>query len=542
MLQQAVKRQKVNLDALPPLGQGLLNREEVASYRMEQLLFLAEPLIASLPNSSQPQTQSQDQERTQSQPQEHNSNTTFENESKAQSLALRIERAALEESVTANRQTMYLVRRLEGTVGRILGPPNIFLRLKVNHPVVRQIVQEVLGRHLGSILYDKRDRENEELRKAVQRSMFRGQNWAQVEFLPSDEEKPKWNARGAKVLDGGAEALEEALRLSLQPEGQAGGASAEETEGEGGKRKCEQEDGPSAKKRKPNEEEAEEVEEGDEEEVKDIYAGAMPPVKHPQFPSILELLDIDIPVVEALVKDRSSVESILIVPDFDSFLHYPSLMAEKEMTLVGKDGDGKVATVRPSSFSAGNADNIVVGAIENPLTIGPPQEVGVWAGQDIRGRWPEFEAQLARLDAVKKAEEERRKEKDEEEEARKRESLEVKGVGLEGAALAPGGALLAAPEPLPSTSSGGNTSKAASSSSGSLMEQLAARGVVVIQKEVNNKVEVESSKDDEEDAEEEEDSDEEEEEEDEDLDEEEEGDEAEEEEEDYDEEALLIPG
>ena len=137
--------------------------------------------------------------------------------------------------------------------------------------------------------------------------------------------------------------------------------------------------------------------------------------------------------------------------------------------------------------------------------------------------------------------------KEEEEEARKREAPEVKEVGLEGAALAPGSALLAAPEPLPSTSASssvsGNTVKAASSSSGSLMEQLAARGIVVIQKEVNSKVEVGSSKDGEEDAEEEEDSDGEEEgEEDEDLDEEEEGDEAEEEEEDYDEEALLIPG
>merc|ERR1719167_1102392 len=377
--------------------------------------------------------------------------------------------------------------------------------------------------------------------------MFRGQNWAQVEFSPSDEEKPKWNARGAKVLDGGAEALEEALRLSLQPEGQVGEANTGEPENEGGKRKCEQEDGPSAKKRKPNEEEAEEVEEGDEEGVKDIYAGTAPPVKHLQFPSILELLDIDIPVVEALVKDRSSVESILIVPDFDSFLHYPSLMAEKEMTLVGKDGDGKVATVRPSSFSAGNADDIVVGAIENPLTIGPPQEVGVWAGQDIRGRWPEFEAQLARLDAIKKADEERRKAREEEEEARKREDPEVKGVGLEGAALAPGSAPLAAPEPLPSTStsasSGGNTGKAASSSSGSLMEQLAARGIVVIQKEITNKVEVGSSKDSEEDPDEEGDSDGEEEgEEDEDLEEEEGDDAEEEEEEDYDEEALLIPG
>ena len=243
---------------------------------MEQLFFLAEPLLASLPNSNQ----------SQSQPKDHN--TSSENESNAQSLALRIERAALEESVTANCPTMYLVRRLEGTVGRILGPPNIFLRLKVNHPVVSQIVQEVLGRHLGSILYDKRDRDNEELRKAVQRSMFRGQNWAQVEFSPIEADKPKWNARGANVLDGGAEALEEALRLSLQPEGQDGEGNAEEHEGEGAKRKLNQDEGegPPSKKKKPNEE-GEGGDAGEDEEgigaVQDIYAGSVrPPVKHNQ--------------------------------------------------------------------------------------------------------------------------------------------------------------------------------------------------------------------------------------------------------------------
>ena len=111
--------------------------------------------------------------------------------------------------------------------------------------------------------------------------------------------------------------------------------------------------------------------------------------------------------------------------------------------------------------------------------------------------------------------------------------------------LAQGSAVLAEPEPLPSTSgsSGGSTAKAVSS--GSLMEQLAARGIVVTQKEVEKDMgQMGESQDDEEstddDGEEEEESGEEE-----DLEEEEErdeGDEGEEEEEDYDEEALLIPG
>ena len=111
--------------------------------------------------------------------------------------------------------------------------------------------------------------------------------------------------------------------------------------------------------------------------------------------------------------------------------------------------------------------------------------------------------------------------------------------------LAQGSAVLAEPEPLPSTSgsSGGSAAKAVSS--GSLMEQLAARGIVVTQKEVEKDMgQMGESQDDEEstddDGEEEEESGEEE-----DLEEEEErdeGDEGEEEEEDYDEEALLIPG
>ena len=109
---------------------------------------------------------------------------------------------------------------------------------------------------------------------------------AQVEFSPTEADKPKWNARGAKVLDGGAEALEEALRLSLQPElGQDGDANAEEHEEEGGKRKLKEEgEGPPSKKRKSNEE-GEEGEAGEDEEdmgLEDIYASVRPPVKHNQ--------------------------------------------------------------------------------------------------------------------------------------------------------------------------------------------------------------------------------------------------------------------
>ena len=113
---------------------------------------------------------------------------------------------------------------------------------------------------------------------------------------------------GCRVLDGGAVELEEALRLSLLPPEER----EEEVEEEGGKRKLEDRgQTPQAKRRRlgnTEEEEEEEDEEEDEEgPVEDVYKPGGEEgwsVKHPQFPSILELLDIDIPVVETLVKDR----------------------------------------------------------------------------------------------------------------------------------------------------------------------------------------------------------------------------------------------
>ena len=110
--------------------------------------------------------------------------------------------------------------------------------------------------------------------------------------------------------------LEEALRLSLLP------PEEREEEEEGGKRKLEDRgQTPQAKRRRlDNTEEEEEEEEEDEEEdgpVEDVYKPGGEEgwsVKHPQFPSILELLDIDIPVVESLVKDRYRLEVALGVP------------------------------------------------------------------------------------------------------------------------------------------------------------------------------------------------------------------------------------
>ena len=51
-----------------------------------------------------------------------------------------------------------------------------------------------------------------------------------------------------------------------------------------------------------------------------------------------------------------------IVPHFNEFLHHPALLASDKL-LVGCDQEGKVASVRPSSFSQ-ESGGVVLGSIE----------------------------------------------------------------------------------------------------------------------------------------------------------------------------------
>jgi len=325
----------------------------------------------------------------------------FHGEAGALTLSIRLHRALRESTPPLNGETMKLVRILEQSVP-VLGPPAVFVRLKVNHPVVAKIVGENLCRYLGAILIDKKDIEKAEVRQCVFMSMHRGQNWAYVNFGQRKKaEQPDEeivDTSGSLVLEG-EHNLEEALRLSM------GGRKVEI---EKRKRSSDSTDkGRSSKKGKFDIDEEE-----SNKEIEDDCAGVsnsgdsstrtiykVEENSSSQFPTIQELLSIDQPLVEELLVERCQIDSSLVVPQFDEFLHHPSLL-ESSKLLVGCDSEGKVASVKPASFCQGEGGGAVLGYIESPNTVfRNSQQVDFWGGKDIRHKWPEFAKQLDRMDA-----------------------------------------------------------------------------------------------------------------------------------------------
>jgi len=294
--------------------------------------------------------------------------------------------------------TMKLVSALEQSVP-VLGPPALFLRLKVDHPIVKKIIVELLSKYLTCICLNKQDvAKNEEVKNFVSRQSWGPngtQNWAFVDNLRNkdQQEEEKEKVEEEAGLEGvvleGEHRLEEALRLSLQPRGE--------------KRKVEQssESSNHSKRRKIDEEEEEEVpgsgDEEDESGEKTIYT-VEEDSKARKFPSILDVLSIDHEVVRSLLIDRCQIDKHFIVPQFDQFIQHLSLFSSDDETIrvVGCDSDGKVVSINPAMFS--NVGDTMVGYIDSPFTIGDHGRLlTVWGGRDIRDKWPEFDRQLSQI-------------------------------------------------------------------------------------------------------------------------------------------------
>merc|ERR1719322_620926 len=104
----------------------------------------------------------------------------------------------------------------------------------------------------------------------------------------------------------------------------------------------------------------------------------------------------DQPLVKELLVTKCQIDTSLVVPQFDEFLHHPGLLASDKL-LVGCDSDGKVASVRPGTFSQDGG--ALLGFIENPMSsFRRGNKVEFWCGKDIRHRWPEFASQLDKID------------------------------------------------------------------------------------------------------------------------------------------------
>jgi len=373
------------------------------------------------------------------------------------SLSVKVHRALKEKASVMNQDTLSLLRVLELKVP-VLAPPSVFIRLKVNHPAVTEIVQEVLDRHLGCILVDKSgfklvtglDEDDD-----VSLLLMSNRPQLQLAFIDIVKKKtePSVDTTDSLVPEG-EDKLEEAPRLSLD---------AAEAPGE--KRKRNESENTKSKRIKLENE----IEDDDDEDLMEkhdiesnsesIYA--VKDTVNPEFPTMLELLSIDQPLVKELLVNKCQIDTRLVVPKFDEFIHHPGLLASDKQ-LVGCDPDGKVASVRPETFCQDGG--ALLGFIENPSSVRRGNNVEFWGGKDIRYRWPEFANQLDKID--------------------KRDE----GVKVE----KPKGSKLNLPVMVPTlsmrkkTPEDGNGETAGPSTSSSsvpdLMERLAARGVSVQRK------------------------------------------------------------
>ena len=331
-------------------------------------------------------------------------------------LCMKVSRILREKSdPKVSQDTMRRVKKLENSIP-VMGPPAIFIRVKVDHPIIKKIIGEMMSSFLNCIILDREDAAKEFVKMFVFRSMY-GQDGAQ-NFVYVDNLRPKDNeeddsddkADGPEglVLEG-EHRLSEALKMSLQ--------SSSRGEKRKGEKVADVQEGRSSKKARGesgNQEQDEEigektstgevVNEGAVCETKSIYEIVHGEISELPFPTLLDLLEIDNNVVKTVLLERCRIDRILVIPQFEKFLEYLPRLQGGDKTIVGCDFDGKVHSINPDSFKG--SDNILIGSIDTPLNIASPNPerlLEAWAGQDKRHLWPEFAQHLEEADRVSQA-------------------------------------------------------------------------------------------------------------------------------------------
>ncbi|XP_023336215.1 uncharacterized protein LOC111707352 isoform X2 [Eurytemora carolleeae] len=272
-----------------------------------------------------------------------------------------------------------------GTGIKSVGPVSLFIKIKVDDPLVVRVASEILNKYLTSIIVDKSARDNQAMQIFVMRAMATGQNWVFRYFNPALESQQEAEvycseaeARRASALKGTLQ-IQASTTLTSNPSTTSSSIVSttsylfsnhipEKNKDVSLKRKLEEEEGDSKKQK---------LEEEDEEEEDSIYS-CIRVQSNPHFPTILELLDIDHPVILKALVDRFKIDRLLLVPNLEKFILHQekySGLIEKGFEIIGRS----------------------YGLARNQLLY--------WGGTDVRNRWEEFSKQLADMDQPTKSSE-----------------------------------------------------------------------------------------------------------------------------------------
>ena len=269
------------------------------------------------------------------------------------------------------------------------GPIAAFIRLKVKSDLVSSIIDVLLFRYLSCIVVDKNMKDNVELFGIIMSSLGAGQNWIKEYFTPEDDQS-------SQVLKEGPEAVVYASEADMVAAVDAKAAAAANGLKRGAEAVSEEDDAePRSKKARTSNIVAEKEEET-------IYSYSKPTPMNPNFPTLLELLDIDNLVLKRWLITKFGIDKLLVIPRLDQILlqqskSFESLNIPEDFEVIGRDCDGLVSKMKPSADVkiSDLATVIFLDNIKPPRDVVETEEVMFWGGADVRNRWTTFADQLS---------------------------------------------------------------------------------------------------------------------------------------------------
>merc|ERR1719186_839403 len=137
----------------------------------------------------------------------------------------------------------------------------------------------------------------------------------------------------------------------------------------------------------------------DEDEEENLTRIDKPVRINPKFPTLLELIDFDDPIIKKMLVQKTGIDKILLCPRFNDVLSQPSSCLDSTLKVQGVGLDGKVCEVDLSVLK--EEDVAIMGYHINQCFNPRDQAKNLvfWGGPDIHHNWAEFFQQLQDIDS-----------------------------------------------------------------------------------------------------------------------------------------------
>jgi len=246
---------------------------------------------------------------------------------------------------------------------KFVGPINSFIRLKVDDDLVSGVVTQFLDRYVSCIIVDKAEKSNAEVRTLVNKtSRENAQNWIFTDFNAGvNGENGQEEVNGAQFSnDTKTVCLKRRLNNNMEPR--------------------------FRKKQKIGE------------SIFSCENGSI----NAYYPTVLELLDIDHPVIREVLIKKCSIDKTLVIPWLDEILLNKNTLHHilpENWAAIGIDQDKNISRIVQCKEDIKQYDVAVVKLVDNIAKLSEAvqdTEIDFWGGPDIRSKWSKFSDNICR--------------------------------------------------------------------------------------------------------------------------------------------------